>query len=86
MKDTVYLIFSSAGVHKMTKNLPALHSGEYAVCLNMEVPDAYFKAAIPKAQLTLGEEQMITPPVTLDVQSAKDAMAEQPKKKRKRDD
>lgn len=86
MKDTVYLVFSSAGVHKMSKNPPPLHSGEYAVCLNIEVPDQYFNAAIPKANLTLGEEQMISPPVTLDVQTAKDAMAEQPKKKRKRDD
>lgn len=87
MKDTVYLVFSSAGVHKLTKNLPPLHSGEYACCLNIEVPDMYFKAAIPKASITIGEDQMVSPSVTVDIQTAKDAMAEsEKKKKRKREE
>lgn len=86
MKDIVYLVFGETGVHKMTKSAPSLHSGQHAVCLNIEVPDIYFNAAIPKASLTLGADQIITPPVTLDVQTAKEAMADTSKKKRKRDD
>jgi hypothetical protein len=63
MKDAVYLVMNSSGLRKMYKTRPKLKSGEYAVYVSVEVPDEFFRQAIPRAHLEIPEGYMLEPPI-----------------------
>ena len=45
MKDTCYLVISSAGIQSLRKTRPNLSAGQVAVRLVVEVDDSYFRRA-----------------------------------------
>lgn len=60
MKDSYYVIFNRKGVDRFCKSDSfILKSGEYAVQMNLEVPDEVFaKPKIPTVKFTLDPEQI----------------------------
>lgn len=69
MKDSYYLVFDRSGVVKMLKQQkPDLRRNQHAVKVNLEVPDKYFRSAIPEVTLRLEEEDVIRPEVGMVVQ------------------
>ncbi len=69
MKDTVYLVFDESGIREMKKRSPALKQGEYAVCLNFEVPDAIFEDRFPEVDIQIPEESVSFPGINVSVQN-----------------
>lgn len=67
MKDHAFLIVSSRGVQRMTKTRPRLKSGEHAIRLRVEIPDAYFDRSIPTAVLEITEDYIMAPEFDVDV-------------------
>lgn len=53
MRDYVYLIFDKRGVRNMVKRQPTLKGGQYAVKVNVEVEDSFFRQPIPEETITL---------------------------------
>jgi len=78
MKDSVYLIFTSAGVSRMAKGRthrsqplkrPALRTGEYAVIVAVTVPESVFKQVpTPRATITIPEATAVDLVITATVE------------------
>lgn len=66
MKAIFYVTFNQRGTVSATKRSPNLSSGEFAVRMRLEVPDAFFKPEIPTVDLTINERDMILPVVVVD--------------------
>lgn len=63
MKSKIYLVFRFHGVTRMTKCLPRLESGEFAIKVTLEVPDKVFERLIPSAEVKVPGEYLIEPPI-----------------------
>ena len=63
MKSVIYLVFRKHGVTRMTKCLPRMESGEYAIKVTLEVSDKVFQRSIPSAEVKVPEEYLIEPPI-----------------------
>lgn len=72
MKDKVYLVVSQGGVHKMYKGTPSLQPGQLAFRLNIEIPDEAFDQPFQNVNLTVGKDQLIKPPISVDVGDPED--------------
>jgi hypothetical protein len=71
MKDAVYLVITRKGVKRLnTKLKPFLSKDEYAIKLNVTVPDAYFDQAIPVANLTVSEGSLVMAPIDVTTEPA----------------
>lgn len=70
MTDDVYLVFNMKGVVAMTKRRPKLAPHEYAVAVQVNVPDEFFADAIPRAVLDLPADAAIRPPITVAAESS----------------
>jgi hypothetical protein len=55
VKARLHLVFDANGVRRMVKNLPALRSGEFAVRVNVTVPDSFFARPLPVAEVVVPE-------------------------------
>lgn len=65
MKDEAYIVLNSRGISRMTrKSRPKLAQGEYAVRLELTVPDHVFVARpIAQATLAVNAEKLLVPSV-----------------------
>lgn len=69
MRDSVYLVFGSQGIDRMTRRAPELGAGEHAVRVRLEVPDSVFRPnPMPDAVLKVPERAVLSP--TLEVMTA----------------
>jgi hypothetical protein len=66
MKAIFFVTFNQRGTVTATKRAPNLRSGEFAVRLQLQVPEAFFKPEIPTVDLTIRERDMILPVVVVD--------------------
>jgi hypothetical protein len=66
MRLTAFLVFTRRGVKRVTKHLPDLRGGEYAVRLKIEAPDSLFTADTPVVEVTLPPRSIIVPTVTVE--------------------
>jgi len=67
MKDSCYLVFSDSGISRMSKRRPPLKAGDYAVLIKIDVPDEVFAASIPEATLKIPKENVVRPPIEMEV-------------------
>ena len=67
MKSTVYLVCDERGVTRLVKKrLPALHGGEVAIKLTVDIPDGAFRPTLADALLKVDEDHIIkAPPVSV---------------------
>ena len=72
MKDSIFLVFDSAGVRKMVKSVPSLYAGQYACRLDVQVDDKYFKRIIPIAKMELDDKFLIEPKIVLEPAEVED--------------
>lgn len=63
MRDSAYLIINQDKIVAMRKQKPQLSSGQVAVQVHVNLPDAYFKRFIPEATLEIPEAAVLRPPV-----------------------
>jgi hypothetical protein len=66
VKVQFYVVFNVRGVVNCTKRFPALHSGEFAVRMRLEVRDEFFQPEIPTIDLEINRRDMILPTVVVD--------------------
>lgn len=66
MRDSCYLVFDRRGVRKMTKTAPDLSSGQYAVKVNVGVPDGLFDRTFPEVDIEVPEQAVIAPEVAVE--------------------
>lgn len=70
MNRECFLIFTQSGIDRMTKTLPArLGAGQFAIRVELNVPDRFFAQPIPSVQLEIPESATLGPPVTVDLAS-----------------
>lgn len=67
MRDIAYLTFNADGVTGMKKRHPSLRQGEYAVAVEVRVPDEFFARGIPLAVVEIPEDAIIEPEVEVTV-------------------
>lgn len=70
MKDSAYLTVNANGIIRMTKNPPHLRAGEYAVKVCLSVPQEYFKAVIPVANINVNGRHLHHPPFDVQIEDA----------------
>lgn len=63
MRLTTFLIFDRRKVIGVRKSAPNLSAGEYAVRLQIDVPDSLFKDVHPTATIGIPERAVFTPTV-----------------------
>lgn len=61
MQANFYLVFDRHGAKRMRKDRPALAPGEYAVRMNVTVPDAFFDRPIPVAKVEVSADAHLQP-------------------------
>ncbi len=76
MRQTIYLIVNQKKVLRMSKTrsgAPSVQNGEYAIKLNVEVPDAAFRRFIPEATVVVPEKGLIPPAPIVTVSTPPEA-------------
>lgn len=61
-----YLTFDAKKITGVRKSPPVLRQGEYAVKLVLEVPAGLFKSNPPVVTVTIAEQDVILPTITVE--------------------
>lgn len=68
MRQTVFLVLDQDGHKRTTKNRPGLRATEVAVKLTIEVGDKFFERSIPEAKLSVPDNLVMVPEITVEAQ------------------
>jgi hypothetical protein len=63
---TCYLVITRRGVERVTKKVPELRSGQFAVRLRLNLPDNLFKPDVPSIDLTIPPRDVIVPEIIVE--------------------
>ena len=63
MEDEVYLVVGKKKVTRMTKGIPGLVPGEFAIHLKVRVSDRNFNRIIPSAVLEIDDSYLVKPDI-----------------------
>lgn len=59
MKTSCFLVIDSGGIDRMTKRLPVVGPYEFAVKVNLIVPDSVFRKTIPVVDVSVPETAVL---------------------------
>lgn len=70
VKSNCYLVLSSSGIQRMTKNPPDMSAGEIAVKVTVKTDTRHFRMPYAEAVIELAERHLIHPDVEVEAEPA----------------
>jgi len=68
MQDDAYVIIDNKKIVGMTKKMPALTKGQFAIRLHIKIDDVAFSERFPQVYLDVPADAMIPPEPTVTVE------------------